>query len=415
MNKTAVPASSRLEAGSEEIREFIRSLARLADPDVLLRRIGERFRELFAADLAVVLMADPGGRDFTPLVSFGFSPEALNGIGFSSRGRLADWLGCNKRCLSLFERLGVKELLDPIEWELLRGLKIQICAPLVSLDRLIGMILLGSNDPVWALSSEESDLLDTLASQASLALENAVLHLQQRQQLSRLYLAERLAAAGQLAAGVAHEIRNPLTVVSSTVEYLAREFPADDPKRALAEQLLSEVGRIARTTESLIWLGREREPQQTEIDLLEVIEQVLLLVEVPRRQQHVEIVKSYDLDRFTVFGDFNEIKQVFFNLMLNSLQAMESGTISVRVGTRISPYNPLADLRVEVELTDTGRGIHPEDLARVFDPFFTTKREGTGLGLYICQSILARYDGEIGLESRIDQGTTVRVHLPLLD
>lgn len=406
---------SRRQVDPGAVREFALSLTRLVDPDALRRSIGEGLQKLFGTDLILMLLADPHGPEFTPWHSIGFDPEALRGVGFSSRGRMAGWLSANQQCLSLAERVRLAEQLDPVDRELVGRLKVQVCAPLVSLDRLIGMILLGASDPAWTLERDELQLLAMLASQVALALEHAMLHAQRKERLHRLYLAERLATAGQLAAAVAHEIRNPLAVISSTVEYLVQGFPEGDEKRNLAQQLLAEVSRIKQTTEALTSLGREREPQRTELDILEILDQTLLLIEVQRQQQQIEVVKSYGDDRLAVLGGANEFRQVFLNLILNSLQAMgEGGTLSIRAGVRASPYNSEAERRVRIEITDTGCGIRPEDLAQVFDPFFTTKPQGTGLGLFLCQSILARYDGEIHLENAVRRGTTARIDLPLL-
>jgi signal transduction histidine kinase len=406
---------SRRQADPGAVQEFARSLTRMVDPDALRRSVGEGLRKLFGPDLILMLLADPHGPEFTPWHSIGFDPEALRGVGFSARGRMAGWLSANQQCLSLAERLRLAEELDPLDRELVGRLKVQVCAPLVSLDRLIGMILLGASDPGWALERDELQLLAMLASQIALALEHAMLHAQRKERLHRLYLAERLATAGQLAAAVAHEIRNPLAVISTTVEYLVQGFPEGDEKRVLAQQLLAEVSRIKQTTETLTSLGQEREPQRTELNILEVLDQTLLLIEAQRQQQQVEVVKSYGQARLPVLGGANEFRQVFLNLMLNSLQAMgDGGKLSIRAGVLASPYNPEADRRVRIEIADTGCGIRPEDLEKVFDPFFTTKPQGTGLGLFLCQSILARYDGEIRLESAVRCGTTARIDLPLL-
>jgi two-component system, NtrC family, sensor kinase len=406
---------SRRRADPGAVQELARSLIRVVDPDALLRSVGEGLRKLFGTDLILILVADPQGPEFTPWHSIGFAPEALRGVGFSSRGRMAGWLSANQQCLSLAGGARLAGELDPVDRELVGRLEVQICAPLVSLDRLIGMILLGASDPGWALDGDELELLAMLASQVALALEHAMLHAQRKERLHRLYLAERLATAGQLAAAVAHEIRNPLAVISTTVEYLVRDFPEGDAKRSLAQQLLSEVSRIKQTTEALTSLGREREPQRSELDILEILDQALLLIEVQRQQQRVEVVKSYGQARLPVLGGSNEFRQVFLNLLLNSLQAMgDGGKLSIRAGVRTSPYDPETDRRVRIEITDTGCGLRREDLERVFDPFFTTKPQGTGLGLFICQSILARYDGEIRLESAVGRGTTARIDLPLL-
>lgn len=277
----------------------------------------------------------------------------------------------------------------------------------------MGMILLGSMDPDWTLSEESQHLLDLLSTQAALSLENSILHSQQRDRIQQLYRAERLAMAGKLAARVAHEIRNPLTVISSTVEYILGGVSEDDPRRGLAEALLCEVTRINRTVEGLLSLGRVREPQQSEIDVLKPLEQAHLLIEGEARAKEVKVDKQYGSRQLTVFGDADQLQQVFLNLLLNALQATNpGGSITIRAEEWEAPRKPAASSKVQIVITDTGRGIKRADLGRLFEPFFTSRPEGSGLGLAICQSILERHDGEIDIQSRLGQGTTVRVCLP---
>lgn len=397
------------------IYELVRSLSLLVDPDALLEQVGEGVRRLFRADLVLVLLREVEQGDFTPCYSLGYDTRALASVGISGRSRLARRVGGDTHCLDLADRLELQEHLDPVEQELLAKLKAQLCLPLVSLGRLIGMILLGSTKPEWYLAREERELLDMLGAQAALALENSLLHSRQRDRLRRLYRAERLATAGRLAASVAHEIRNPLTVISSTVQYILQGIEAGDPRQELAEGVLAEVARMERTMDSLLHLGRTREVLRAEHDLREPLDRSLLLVKVKARQRGIEVERRCDDEVLRVLCDPDQIEQLFLNLLLNALQATsKGGRITVTATTWEDPYNP-ADRRAQVEITDTGSGISEEELERVFEPFFTTKSEGSGLGLPICLSIVESQDGEIDLRSRVGQGTTVCVRFPLIE
>lgn len=360
--------------------------------------------QLFGPDLVLVFQVEPGRELLVSGYHRGYEAEAVRDLTISAEGKLARWLTARERCASLARDLELLDHLEAKERELLTRLRVQHCAPLVSLGRLIGMALVGSTDPAWSLSEEDQQLLDLFASHAALALENSILHSQQRDRIQRLYRAERLAMAGKLAAGVAHEIRNPLTVISSTVEYLLRGISEDDPRRGLTEAVLHEVARINRTVEGLLSLGRVREARQSEVDLLKPLEQARLLVEGQARAKDVRMDKHYGR-RLKVYGDADQLQQVFLNLLLNALQATDlGGSIAIRAEA--------LENKVQVEIADSGRGIERTDLDRIFEPFFTTRPEGSGLGLAICQSIVERHDGEIDLRSRPGQGTTVRVRLP---
>jgi signal transduction histidine kinase len=397
-----------------KVHELVRSLTLLTDPDELMQRVGDGLQELFGPDLVLVFQTEPGGERFTPGYQKGFDPEALRDVAFSTRGSLARSLSGRDRCIALARELDLLDHLDAHEREMLGTLRAQLCAPLISLGRLIGMVLLGSTDPQWRLAEEDRQLLEMLTAQAALALESAVLHSQQRDRLHRLYRAERLATAGKLAAGVAHEIRNPLTVISSTVQYILQGIPEDDPRRGLTEAVLHEVSRMNRTVEGLISLGRVREARKIEVNLLDPLDQARLLVEGQARQRQVRIEKRYGAKRFLMLGDPDLLQQVFLNLLLNAIQATEAdGSVTIRAVPWDDPYAP--GRKVQVEIADTGRGIPEEDRDRIFDPFFTTKSEGTGLGLPICQSIVERMEGEIDLHSQPGRGTTVCVRFPRID
>jgi two-component system, NtrC family, sensor kinase len=405
--------SERRVVDRRRLQEFVRSLTLLTDPDEVINRVGDGLHELFGPDLVIVFQIEPGRERLVIGYRRGYAADAVWELTISTEGKLARWLTARERCASLARDLELLDHLEGEEREFLTRLRVQHCAPLVSLGRLIGMVLLGSTDPGWSLPEEDPQLLDLLSAQAALALENSILHSQQRDRIQRLYRAERLAMAGKLAAGVAHEIRNPLTVISSTVEYILRGISEDDPRRGLTEAVLHEVARINRTVEGLLSLGRVREARESEVDLLKPLEQARLLVEGQARAKGVQVDKQYGGKRLMVYGDADQLQQVFLNLLLNALQATDpGGSIAVRTEVLEDSPGPAAGGKVQIEIADTGRGIKRTDLDRIFEPFFTTRPEGSGLGLAICQSIVERHQGEIDIRSRPGQGTVVRVCLP---
>jgi signal transduction histidine kinase len=258
-------------------------------------------------------------------------------------------------------------------------------------------------------------MLQLLAGQASLAFENAYLYQQQRERLRRIYRAETLAAAGQLAAGVAHEIRNPLTSIRSTIQYALQDYPESNPKRVLFQELLAEVDRIDRTVNGLLSLTRVEETLAEPVDIVEVLGQSLALVSAQAQRQRIEMRGPIVSRRFRIRGDGSQLKQVFLNLLLNALQAMPAGgELDASVDEWQSDIAQVAGRWVQVRIRDTGAGIPAEQLDRVFDPFFTTKREGTGLGLSVCHSIVQRHEGEIDIRSEPGKGTEVLLRFPLL-
>jgi signal transduction histidine kinase len=396
------------------ITDFNRTLLLVADPDSLQASVAVRFQELFGAERVLILQLESRQLSFLPGFSLGFDSGETDDLVFGRRGALARWLLVNESVLMVDQQSEVVRCLDPGEQALLARLQVRVCVPLLVLNRLTGIILLGSKDEKWRLSEEQADLLQALAGQAGLAFENAALHREQRDRLRRLYRAERLAAAGQLAAGVAHEIRNPLTSIRSTIQYVLPAFDETDQKEGLLHELLAEVDRIDRIVNDLLTLTRPTDFHPAEINLLELVDHALLLIGSQARKQGVEILFARGSSEVKVHADVAQLKQVFLNVFLNALQAMpEGGSLRASVGRRGS--EAAGRQVVEVRITDTGAGIPREHLDKVFDPFFTLKKEGTGLGLSISYSIIQQHEGDIELQSEVGRGTTVIIRLPALD
>lgn len=396
------------------VQEFSRSLALIVDREALEASVAVRIRELFAPDRLLLLRPDTMRAVFVPSLSFGLSDTALEGAQISSRDKLARWLLVNETSLVLARQPEVFDYLDLQERSFLLRLGLSLCVPLLSLNRLTGILLLGADRTDWTVTRKDLDLLGILAGQVSLALENADLYRAQRERLDRLHRAERLAAVGQLAAGIAHEIRNPLTAIRSTMQYLQKGFNPNEPKGELVAQLLSEVDRINGTIGNLLTLSRSHELRVTELDLREPLDAAVTLVKAQAAGQGVEVACVLGGSELRTKGDPGALKQIFLNLLMNALEAMPDGgrlTVEIRYW---SPQDVFSTTRwAEVAIHDTGPGIPEEQLRRVFDPFFTTKPEGTGLGLAISHGLVSQHQGEISFESGNGKGTTVLVRLQL--
>jgi signal transduction histidine kinase len=423
--KSALRRFSRRGVNRRAVQELGRSLALIVDREALEASVAARIRELFDPDRLILLEASPAG-GFVPSFSIGVPAEEMADVELSLRGKLARWLTVNETSLVLDRQPGVYDYLDPAERGLLDRLRLHVCVPMISLNRLTGILLLGAERPGWGLTRGEIELLDLLARQASLAFENAALYRAQRERLDRLYRAERLAAVGQLAAGVAHEIRNPLTAIRSTMQYLLRGFAETEPQHQLVAELLNEVDRINSTVGGLLSLSRSGEIRLVPIDLLDPLRRALKLFKAHAEERGVELRTSLDSAPVRVLGDAGQLEQVFLNLLLNALQSMsgeggdrsERSDRSERIEMAMTPWHPPSGAGapwVQVLLADTGPGISPEQLRRVFDPFYTTKKDGTGLGLAICHGIIEQHQGEIQLQSELGKGTTASVRLPLIE
>jgi hypothetical protein len=222
-------------------------------------------------------------------------------------------------------------------------------------------------------------------------------------QMSR---AEHLATLGELAAGLAHEIRNPLAGIAGVIEIIGRDLPVTSPARAVVKDIRQEITQINRIVSDLLETARPRPPKVRRSDLNTTVEHAVML----GRQQAlskpiaIELKKSPSLPE--VEHDSDQIHQVLLNLLLNAIQAIEShGTISVEVGQR--------DEFAAVIVSDSGRGITPETLPNIFRPFYTTKGNGTGLGLSLARRIVEDHRGRIEVTSSVGHGSKFVVFLPL--
>jgi two-component system nitrogen regulation sensor histidine kinase GlnL len=231
---------------------------------------------------------------------------------------------------------------------------------------------------------------------------------------------ETLAAAGRMAVGLAHEIRNPLGAIRGAVQLLGRELGPASPLQEYTAVLFTEVDRVNRIIEMLLDLGRPVSVRPVPLNLHQLLERVALLSEETARERRVTLVRRYDPSLPPILGDEDRLAQVFHNLVRNAIEAMAGGG-HVMLATRVSS-NPLfgkMDLgagqksMVEAQVIDEGAGIPAAVRARVFDPFFTTKERGLGLGLAICHQVLEQHRGAIQIDSTEGRGTTVTCFLPI--
>jgi C4-dicarboxylate-specific signal transduction histidine kinase len=222
-----------------------------------------------------------------------------------------------------------------------------------------------------------------------------------------LLRSEKIASIAELATGVAHEISNPLSVVLNYVDLLKRRH-LDDPDSERLSKIERELSRIGEIIGSLLSFSKVRKIPMAPLSVARIIDEVVLLVDHKIREKSVELRLPARQDEIMVFGEENSLKQVFVNLLINSVEAvLEHGTIEIAV-TRIEP-----DDCVEISIIDNGCGISTEIKDRIFDPFFSTKagKKNTGLGLSICQHIVESHEGVILCESR--GNTRMSVRLPI--
>ena len=218
--------------------------------------------------------------------------------------------------------------------------------------------------------------------------------------------AERLAGVGQLAASLAHEIRNPLASIEGAVNVLGKEDTAEELRQEFRRIIVKECRRLKGLLTDLLNFARPREPRYRTVDVRQKIESVTNLVAHAADQRGISVIKRVDGDLPPLECDPEQLEQIILNLALNAIQAM-SGPGEVTLSA--SRHNS----EVEIRVTDQGPGLSPDLLDKIFDPFFTTKEHGTGLGLSVVHQIVAQHSGRITVAKNPDKGMTFSVILPL--
>jgi PAS domain S-box-containing protein len=228
----------------------------------------------------------------------------------------------------------------------------------------------------------------------------------------RLSRTEKLATLGQVAAGIAHELRNPLVGIGSTASLLLDEFEPSDPRRADIEVILQETKRLDRIVNQIVDYARPRELVLVQFVLSDLINHILKLLNGPLQAKHLKVRTSISQGADHLHADRDQIEQVLINVIDNAIDASPRGGLSMVIAAYEFLYQEQPGIMIQVR--DAGKGISPEVLSRVFEPFFTSgKRNGTGLGMAICKNIIERHRGEIHLTSAVGEGTIVSIWLPL--
>jgi signal transduction histidine kinase len=227
------------------------------------------------------------------------------------------------------------------------------------------------------------------------------------QQMAR---ADRLASVGEMATGLAHEIKNPLAGISAAINVIADDFAEEDPRKEIVQEVLGQIKRLDKTVNDLLYFGRPGLPEFSLVNINELIKTTLFFSAQHPESKNIHRIKELTKDLPPVCIDEKQVQQVLFNLFLNALQAMPDGG-TLQIETDQTWHNDMQFVRVRI--IDSGIGIPAAELEKIFVPFHTTKTQGTGLGLPICRQLLAQNDGTITVASQVGVGTTVTIELPV--
>jgi len=404
----------------EAFSEFSKSLTLIVDLDQLKDNVIAKIREVVRVDSILIFLLNPDLNRFELAESRGIEGLEDGRFLFFPEEPLIRWFTVNETHLLVSGNPQIMAYLSDRERDILRETGADLIFPLLAMNRITGLVFLGRKARGEAYRKGEIDMLATLLGQAAFAFDNAYLYHQQKTRLKKLYRADRLATLGQLAAGAAHEIRNPLTSIRSTIQFIEKDLP-DPDKRALVAEVIGEVDRINDIIEGLLSFARPGKPRIEPVDLDALLKQTLSLVATTASEKNIDMALLFNSPGKMMTADPSQLKQVFLNIIMNALQAMDIGgklQITVDAHKTGGLFQQSRDC-YSVVFQDTGEGIPREHLEHVFDPFFTTKRDGTGLGLSISYGIIQQHQGDIEIESIVaaenpgEQGTRVTVTLPM--
>ena len=307
---------------------------------------------------------------------------------------------------------------DPrINKELAKRLNLDSFAsiPIYAKNKVVGVIEVDNFMDKHPITEEDLYLLSMLSHQAGLALENARLYdfiEKTNEELKvareRLIDSEKMVAIGEMASGLAHEIRNPLVSIGGFVRRLYKRFPGDEQVQSYFQVILNEVERLEKTLNEITDFSQDPRGNYREWDLNRIVEEALGLIQRELDEGNIKVEKQWGKVP-KVFGDNRQLGHVFYNLFLNSCQAMpQGGVLTIRTYLDKGPDRDW----VICQITDTGGGIQPDVLHNIFNPFFTTKDHGSGLGLPIVHKIVTRHNGEVDIDNRPGEGVSFLIKFP---
>ena len=234
---------------------------------------------------------------------------------------------------------------------------------------------------------------------------------------------DRLASLGELASGIAHEIRNPLAGIGGALQILSKQFSSGDPNHLIFKEVLHQVLRLDDFVKNLLQFARPSTPKFEPLKIEDIIDSTLFLVANQINKKQIKLKVEHQPNQPHIQGDKNLLQQVFLNIIINALDAMdEGGELKINVQWQQEEKTPSIpedgiycvprQNQILIEISDTGPGISEEDLDNIFNPFFTTKSQGTGLGLSITHRIIEQHRGTISVDSHPGTGTTFIIALP---
>lgn len=408
----------RSNAGDHSVlAQLARSISEILDRSELTNLMVNTFGEVLQVRSASILLLDKSTGTYKIVSAFGLKPAVWRPLEFGSSSLLIELLKIHQiplereKLVHSFSWQEANQLRD--EFQLLQA---SCVVPLVFQNELIGSINLMPKTSKSFTPQEVKSFFE-FAKEAAVTLRNSTLFEDLRRtnqellkiQTEFLHSAQHTAIS-QLATGIAHEIHNPLTIISGKAQVLLLkrdQIPYDQQVADVLKTIVKQTKRAADITRKLLMFSESRKSIKELIDFETLVNDIIALLSYQVSLDQIQVIKRFEHPIPKWHGNMGELREAFLNLFLNAVQAIGTkGTVQVLVRYRKS------DDTIELCVSDSGRGIPEANLAKVFNPFFTTRQGASGLGLFVTQQIVHRYHGSIRVESKVGEGTSFIIELP---
>ncbi|MGC8888061.1 MAG: GAF domain-containing protein [Verrucomicrobiia bacterium] len=394
----------------QSLAAAIRVINSTLNIDEVLPLITQQARALMRARMSSLLLLDDTGEWLELRSCDGAGKHYLNKPKLNVDDSLLGVVVKRRKPIQI-ENVQQSSLYQAVEIARREGLVSLLSVPLLFQQQAIGVLNVYTSEP-YQFSNEEIQIMTTLAELSAIAIQKSRLYQQMVDFEEQIRRSERLSLLGLISAELAHEIRNPLTVMKLLYHSLNLQFPENDPRSKDAQIISQKMEDLNRIVERILDFARKDNLNFSELKVNNLIEELALLVRHRLNSQNMKLVCNFSPDLPAIKADRVQIEQAFLNLILNSAEAMPRGGKLV-ISTTI-PKNTQNSQYVCIQFKDTGHGMSEEAMKRAFDPLFSaSKPKGTGLGLAIVKRIIELHKGKIQVQSKKEKGTTIRILLPL--
>ncbi|MGD8739640.1 MAG: ATP-binding protein [Desulfobacterales bacterium] len=374
----------------------------------VLDRVVWKASELLDAKGALLRIRNLETQQFDVAAAHGMGERYLNKGPVTSEKILSDEIRQNR--VVIIEDIWKAPRVEYPQQAWDEGIRMMLDIPLTVVEETIGLLRIYLTEK-REFTEDELSFMVSIGEQCACAINKARLIENQKARYDQLAIhTEKMSALGRMAAGIAHEINNPLAGILLFSSNLSKKVSEKGPMKEGLDIIIRETVRCKTIIQELLEFSRDREPQKEMVNPNTILEKALKMLENEFRLHHIQIKKQLSDDLRETMLDENQIEQIFVNLLLNAVQAIiEKGVITVT--SRMDENREKA----LIEIADTGSGIASENIAKIFEPFFSTKPKGTGLGLAVSYAIVKNHQGDINAFSKPGEGTRFVLEFPIIE